>query len=296
MAHLTYPGLPVDGLLRTAAARSPDSVAVRAARTALSYGELDAQAGRIAAFVQQETAGRPGVHVAVAGVLDDPVFAAAYYGVIRAGATVVLVNPLTGKDGLRYVLAAAAARIALVSLATARLPARTRDALPALRTLVVMGPPDGTVPSGCLPLRTALDTAPDAPAEHRPRPGHRRLRAVHHRHHRPAQGCTRTAHPPRSGRQRPPDRARPPRPGGHRPARDAREPRRRRPPARHRGPRRRTPRPLRAGPPHRSLRRRTPHPHRQAGPCPGPHPAAGTGRRRAVHPHPLTEPARSRPW
>ncbi|WP_405959472.1 AMP-binding protein [Streptomyces sp. NBC_00024] len=192
MAHLTYPGLPVDGLLRTAAARSPDSVAVRAARTALSYGELDAQAGRIAAFVQQETAGRPGVHVAVAGVLDDPVFAAAYYGVIRAGATVVLVNPLTGKDGLRYVLAAAAARIALVPLATARLPARTRDALPALRTLVVMGPPDGTVPSGCLPLRTALDTAPDAPAEHRPRPGHRRLRAVHHRHHRPAQGCTRT--------------------------------------------------------------------------------------------------------
>ncbi|MDL5205399.1 class I adenylate-forming enzyme family protein [Streptomyces sp. ALI-76-A] len=165
MPDFTYPDLSVDGLLRSAAERDPYGVAVRTADTAVSFRELDERADRIAAYLRQETGGRPGVRVGVANILD-PVFAAAYYGVIRSGATVVLVNPLIGEDGLRHVFATADVEIALVPSATAGLLAKTRGKLPALRAVVVTDAPDGAVPAECLALHTALDAAPDAPEEH----------------------------------------------------------------------------------------------------------------------------------
>jgi long-chain acyl-CoA synthetase len=158
----TYPDLPVDALLRTAAERDPYGSAVRTADTAVSFRELAARADRIAAYLQQETAGRPGVRVAVASVLD-PVFAAGYYGALGSGATVVLVNPLIGEDGLRHVFAASGAEIALVPSATAGRLAKMRGELPALRTVVVTDACDAVVPPGCTPLHTALDTAPATP-------------------------------------------------------------------------------------------------------------------------------------
>lgn len=169
MPDFTYPDLPVDGLLRTAAGRDPHGIAVRTAHAAVSFGALAARADRIAAYLRQETAGRPGVRVGVASVLD-PAFAAAYYGVMGSGGTVVLVNPLTGEDGLRHVFAASGAEIALVPSATAGLLAKMRGALPALRTVVVTDVPDAVVPPGCIPLHTALDTAPDTPGERRADP------------------------------------------------------------------------------------------------------------------------------
>ncbi|WP_210589292.1 class I adenylate-forming enzyme family protein [Streptomyces sp. GESEQ-35] len=162
MPKFTYPEFPVDGLLRAAAERDPDGTAVRTARAALSFRELDARADRIAVLVQQLTAGRPGVRIGVANVLD-PVFAAGYYGAIRGGATVVLVNPLIGEDGLRHVFAASGAEIALVPAATAGLLAKMRGALPALHTIVVTDAPDAVVPPGCVPLHTALEGMPDTP-------------------------------------------------------------------------------------------------------------------------------------
>lgn len=169
MPDFTYPDLPVDGLLRTAAGRDPHGIAVRTAHAAVSFGALAARADRIAAYLQQETAGRPGVRVGVASVLD-PAFAAAYYGVMGSGGTVVLVNPLIGEDGLRHVFAASGAEIALVPSATAALLAKMRGALPALRTVVVTDAPDAVVPPGCIPLHTVLDTAPDTPGERRADP------------------------------------------------------------------------------------------------------------------------------
>jgi long-chain acyl-CoA synthetase len=165
----TYPDLPVDGLLRTAAERDPHGIAVRTAHAAVSFGGLAARADRIAAYLRQETAGRPGVRVGVASVLD-PAFAAAYYGVMGSGGTVVLVNPLIGEDGLRHVFAASGAEIALVPSATAGLLAKMRGTLPALRTVVVTDAPDAVVPPGCIPLHTALDTAPNTPGERRADP------------------------------------------------------------------------------------------------------------------------------
>ncbi|MEU9587195.1 AMP-binding protein [Streptomyces werraensis] len=164
MANLAYPDMTVDGLLRTAAVRDPEGLAVRTGRRAWTFGELDALADRIAAFVRRATGGRPGARVGVACVLD-PVFAAAYHGVARGGATVVLVNPLMGAHGLRHVLTAADVELALVPSAVAGHLAGLRGALPALHTVVVTdadADASGAVPSGCLSLNVALEGLAEA--------------------------------------------------------------------------------------------------------------------------------------
>ncbi|MEU0743939.1 AMP-binding protein [Streptomyces sp. NPDC006134] len=159
MPNFTHPDLPVDGLLRRAARRDPDGVAIRTATRSVGFAELDAWADRIAGFLDRTLDGAAGARVGVANVLD-PVFAAAYYGTARSGATVVLVNPLIGEDGLRHVLATARVEAVLVPAATAGALARLRDDLPALRAIVVTDAPDGVVPAGTVPLHRALDGAP----------------------------------------------------------------------------------------------------------------------------------------
>ncbi|MEV3993997.1 class I adenylate-forming enzyme family protein [Streptomyces sp. NPDC049837] len=170
MPNFTYPDFPLDGLLRTAAVRDPDGVAVRNADTALTFGELDTLADRVAAWLERETGGRPGARVGVANVLD-PVFAAAYYGTARSGSTVVLVNPLIREAGLRHVFTAAEVEVAFVPTATAEVLTKLRGALPSLRTIVVTDAPDGVVPGDAVPLHTALASAPDAPGTGRTDPG-----------------------------------------------------------------------------------------------------------------------------
>ncbi|MEV5156262.1 AMP-binding protein [Streptomyces werraensis] len=156
MPTLTYPDTTVDGLLRSAAARDGGGIAVRTERGAWTFGELDALADRVAAFVQRATGRRPRARVGVASVLD-PVFAAVYHGVARSGATVVLINPLTGDEGLRHAVSAAGVELALAPSATAgRLAALPGRPL-GPGSLVVTDAADSTVPPGCLPLQTALD-------------------------------------------------------------------------------------------------------------------------------------------
>ncbi|NEB73961.1 long-chain fatty acid--CoA ligase [Streptomyces sp. SID14478] len=159
MPNFAHPEVPVDGLLRRAARRDPDGVAIRTATRAVGFAELDAYADRIAAFLHQELGGAAGARVGVASVLD-PVFAAAYYGTARSGATVVLVNPLIGEDGLRHVLTTGQVEIAFVPAATAGLLAKVRAELPALRAVVVTDAADGVVPEGTVPLHQVLDDGP----------------------------------------------------------------------------------------------------------------------------------------
>ncbi|MFD8821934.1 class I adenylate-forming enzyme family protein [Streptomyces sp. NPDC059605] len=162
MTNLAFPDLPLDALLRRAAVRDPDGIAVRTADTDIGFGELDALADRVAAWLQRENGNRRGVRTGVANVLD-PVFAAAYYGTIRSGATAVLVNPLVGAEGLRHVLATAGVEVVFVPAATAELLTKLRGALPLLRTIVVTDAPDGVTPGDAVPLHPALETAPDTP-------------------------------------------------------------------------------------------------------------------------------------
>ncbi|MFJ1867478.1 class I adenylate-forming enzyme family protein [Streptomyces sp. NPDC088097] len=164
MSTFAYPELPLDGLLRRAAVRDPAGRAIRTVgrtggATTVTFAELDAQADRFAAYLEH-TCGRRGARIGVANVLD-PVFAAAYYGTVRSGNTVVLINPLIKEAGLLHVLRTAAVEVAFVPTATAELLIKLGDRLPDLRRVVVTDAPDGIVPGDALPLAEALDSAPE---------------------------------------------------------------------------------------------------------------------------------------
>ncbi len=161
MPGFTYPELPLDGLLRAAAARDPDGHAVTTAGTAtVSFAGLDADADRIAHHLRR-TVGR-GATVAVAGALDA-VFPAAYYGTARAGCTVALVNPLLSEAALHHVFTAARIEAALVPTALAERLTKLSDRLPALRTVLVTDADDGVVPADAVPLGAALRSVPEEP-------------------------------------------------------------------------------------------------------------------------------------
>ncbi|MGT2532920.1 AMP-binding protein [Streptomyces nojiriensis] len=150
-SSITFPRLPLDGLLRRAAERDPDGCALRTAEGALTFAELDSLTDRFAACVAHLT-GRPGARIGVANTLG-PEFPAAYYGAVRGGGTAVLVNPLIKEAGLLHVFSAAAVEVAFVPPATAALLGALRERLPALRAVVVVGPEGDGLPGG-------LSTAP----------------------------------------------------------------------------------------------------------------------------------------
>ncbi|MFJ9343636.1 AMP-binding protein [Streptomyces sp. NPDC101733] len=164
MPTFAYPELPLDGLLRRAAVRDPAGLAVRtvtrtAGTTTVTFAELDGRADRVADYLEH-TLGRRSARIGVANVLD-PTFAAAYYGTVRSGNTVVLVNPLIKEAGLLHVLRTAAVEVAFVPTATAELLIKLGDRLPDLHAVVVTDAPDGIVPGDALPLARVLDSAPE---------------------------------------------------------------------------------------------------------------------------------------
>ncbi|MFI8966493.1 amino acid adenylation domain-containing protein [Streptomyces sp. NPDC053493] len=90
-APLTRPVPPVSEAVREWAARTPDAVAVRDGRTALTYAGLDARAEALAAVLRAHGAG-PGTRVALA-VPASADTAVAFLAVLRAGAAYVPVDP-----------------------------------------------------------------------------------------------------------------------------------------------------------------------------------------------------------
>jgi amino acid adenylation domain-containing protein/thioester reductase-like protein len=138
------------------AARRADAVAVGDDRESLSYAELDARAGRIAAALQQRGEG-PGSIVGL--VLDRGVdLPAAILGVLRAGAAYLPIDPDNPADRTADQFAECRVRTVLVVPATANAPALGADGGP--RTVVL----DWQDPawSGAAPV--AVDVSPDAPA------------------------------------------------------------------------------------------------------------------------------------
>ncbi|MFH9065075.1 amino acid adenylation domain-containing protein [Streptomyces coeruleorubidus] len=122
-------GAPPSGLLHRALRRQPAMAADRAAvvsgETSLSYAELlrraDALAGRL-----RELGTRPGDLVAVA--LPKGLWQiAAVFGVLRAGAAYVPVDPGWPEDRIRYVLGDTGAAAVVCSAETARMIATLAD-------------------------------------------------------------------------------------------------------------------------------------------------------------------------
>jgi long-chain acyl-CoA synthetase len=95
-------------LLRSAQ-RFADRPAVRLDDTVLSYADLDDRSGRVAALLQASGV-RPGDRVAIM-LPNLPEFAVIYYGILRAGAVVVPMNPLLKEREVAYYLGDSQARL-----------------------------------------------------------------------------------------------------------------------------------------------------------------------------------------
>ncbi|XES01465.1 hypothetical protein HEP87_63990 [Streptomyces sp. S1D4-11] len=156
MPILRYLESPLDDLLRRAAARDADAPAVTVAGAGagagagVSFAALDREADRVAHYVRR-AAGLVSAVVAAAATLDA-VFPAVYYGTVRSGHPLALLDPLTGMAALYEVCSAAGAEIAFVPAALAGLLAGLGDRLPLLHTVVLTDTPADAAadtPSGC---------------------------------------------------------------------------------------------------------------------------------------------------
>jgi fatty-acyl-CoA synthase len=160
------------GVLRTAAERAPDAVALvagvpdPAARRRLSYAELLTQAERAARALLGRFA--PGERVAV-WAPNLPEWIILQFGAALAGVTLVTVNPLYRAQELRYVLAQSqAAGIFLVpavrDVSTVDILDEVRPQLPALRERVLFTDWDAFCASGS-PTQQLPTVDPGDPAQ-----------------------------------------------------------------------------------------------------------------------------------
>nr|BAH56668.1 putative acyl-CoA synthetase [Rhodococcus sp. HI-31] len=99
-------------ILTESARRHPDRPAIRLDDLVITYAELDDLTARAAGWLQARGI-RPGdrVGIALPNIVPFPVF---YYGVLRAGATVVPMNPLLKAREIEHALRDSGAALALV--------------------------------------------------------------------------------------------------------------------------------------------------------------------------------------
>lgn len=99
-------------ILTESARRHPDRPALRLDDSSVTYTELDGLTARAAGWLRARGV-QPGDRIAIAlpNVMQFPVL---YYGALRAGATVVPMNPLLKSREIAYHLDDSGAKLALV--------------------------------------------------------------------------------------------------------------------------------------------------------------------------------------
>lgn len=138
------------------AREAPDRIAILFEGRAISYAELEADAGRLALALQQRGL-VPGDRVALF-LPNVPDFAVAYYAVQKLGAVAVSINPGFKSAETEYLLndSGAVVVITLTELA-GYVP---RDQCPALRHVLVCDAPPAGEPSGVQHLADWLSALP----------------------------------------------------------------------------------------------------------------------------------------
>ncbi|MBL4599530.1 MAG: AMP-binding protein [Rhizobiaceae bacterium] len=111
--HAVWPeGLPFEiekttetlyGNLRNTAARLPDKPGIIFYDTKITFEEIDKTANLIAGYLQHECGVEPGDRVAIYSQ-NCPQYVLAYYGILRAGAVVVAVNPMNLAEEVSSIL------------------------------------------------------------------------------------------------------------------------------------------------------------------------------------------------
>ncbi len=123
--HLTLPQTHVFYNLEVSAARFPDKPFTVFYDTPLTYAAFLREAGHIAGHLQQVCGVKPGDRVLLC-MQNSPQWALAFYGILRAGAVVVPVNPMNRVEELRHCLTDSGAQTAFVA----------QDLLPQVRPLM----------------------------------------------------------------------------------------------------------------------------------------------------------------
>ncbi|NML45861.1 long-chain fatty acid--CoA ligase [Ramlibacter sp. G-1-2-2] len=123
--HLTLPQTHLFYNAEVAATRFPDKPFIVFYDNVLTFAEFRAQAERIAGFLQQDCGVQPGDRVLL-DMQNSPQWVLAYYGILRADAVVVPVNPMNKTEELRHYMEDAGAKVAFVA----------QDLLPQMQPLV----------------------------------------------------------------------------------------------------------------------------------------------------------------
>jgi long-chain acyl-CoA synthetase len=136
----------------------PDRVAVRLDELALTYRELDERSARVAGLLAARGVA-PGDRVGLM-LPNIPEFPVLYYGVLRAGAVVVPMNPLLKAREIEYYLADSGARVVFAWQAAAAEAAKGAEAAGADFVPVAPGGLDQLL-AGHAPMAAVADRADD---------------------------------------------------------------------------------------------------------------------------------------
>ena len=112
--QLRVPRATLLDCLDMAARRYPDKPAIAYCGTTLAYAPLRRRVDALAAYLQQRLGVAPGDRVLLASQ-NCPQFVTAFYAVLRAGAVVVPVNPMSKAAEVRHCALDSGARIAFVA-------------------------------------------------------------------------------------------------------------------------------------------------------------------------------------
>ncbi|MEH3087454.1 MAG: long-chain fatty acid--CoA ligase [Xylophilus ampelinus] len=99
--HLTLPATNLFHNAEVSAARYPDKPFIVFYDTAITFAEFRREAERIAGYLQRDCGVRAGDRVLLY-MQNSPQWALAYYGILRADAVVVPVNPMNRTEELRH--------------------------------------------------------------------------------------------------------------------------------------------------------------------------------------------------
>jgi fatty-acyl-CoA synthase len=111
--HLTLPQTNLFHNLQVSAQRFPDKAAVIFYDSVMTYAELLAGSERIAGWLQHEAGVQAGDRVLLY-LQNSPQWVMAFYGILRANAVVVPVNPMNRSEELRHYVHDSGARVAIV--------------------------------------------------------------------------------------------------------------------------------------------------------------------------------------
>ncbi len=130
--HLTVPQTNLFYNAEVSAARYPDKPFIVFYDSELTFAAFRDEAERIAGFLQHDCGVRAGDRVLLF-MQNSPQWALAYYGILRADAVVVPVNPMNKTEELRHCIADSGARVAFAA----------QDLLPQLAPLLGQPLADG---------------------------------------------------------------------------------------------------------------------------------------------------------